>query len=181
MTETPSLMVPLGSKLPSFELPDSNGALYSPTNNTFGTLVIFLCNHCPYVIHIASILGRIEEHCNRSNIQMVGINSNDIEAYPDDSPKNMALTAQKFQWRFPYLFDESQEVARAFQATCTPEVFLYDKSNCLYYRGQFDDSRPSNGVASGQDLLHAIQEMLEGLPPQKDQKPSTGCNIKWRA
>ena len=180
MTETTSQMVPLGTPIPSFALPDLSGKIFSPTKNSAGTLVIFLCNHCPYVIHIASILGSIEEYCVSSNIQMVGINSNDIEAYPDDSPENMRITAQKFHWRFPYLFDAYQEVARAFQATCTPDVFLYDKANCLYYRGQFDDSRPSKGVASGQDLLHAIQEMLEGLPPQKDQKPSTGCNIKWR-
>jgi peroxiredoxin len=180
MTETPSLMVPLGTPLPSFALPDSNGEIWSPANKSSGTLVIFMCNHCPYVIHIASILVSIEEQCTSSNIQMVGINSNDISAYPLDSPENMSLTAQKYKWRFPYLFDTSQEIAKAFQATCTPDAFLYDASNCLYYRGQFDDSRPSNGVASGQDLIHAIQEMLEGLPPRIDQRPSTGCNIKWR-
>jgi len=139
-----------------------------------------MCNHCPYVIHVATILAKIEEVCSTSGIQMIGINANDVEAYPDDSPANMAKSAQLHGWHFPYLFDETQNVAKAFRATCTPDAFLFDASNQLYYRGQFDDSRPLGGVANGVDLIHALQEMLNGAAPPVDQKPSTGCNIKWR-
>jgi len=130
---------------------------------------------------VATLLEKIEILCSTSEIQMIGINSNDVQAYPYDSTANMVKIAQDYKWRFPYLVDESQKVARVFRATCTPDAFLYDDTNRLYYRGQFDDSRPSNGVANGEDLLHALQEMLNGAQPPAHQKPSTGCNIKWKS
>ena len=139
-----------------------------------------MCNHCPFVIHVATLLEEIHTLCLGNDIQMIAINSNDIEAYPDDSPEHMIETATSFHWTFPYLFDAEQGVAKAFRATCTPDVFLYDAKAKLYYRGQFDDSRPSTGTANGHDLKNAIQKLLQGESPPSDQKPSIGCNIKWK-
>jgi peroxiredoxin len=180
MAQTPSAMVSLQTRMPEFSLTDANGTPCELSDDSKGTLIIFMCNHCPFVIHVASLLEEIHTLCEASGIQMIGINSNDIEAYPDDSPENMIETAQRFKWTFPYLFDGTQEVARAFQATCTPDVFLYDSESGLYYRGQLDDSRPSSGTADGEDLKNAIQALLANSPPPDDQKPAVGCNIKWK-
>lgn len=180
MAQTPSAMVSLQTRMPEFSLTDANGARCDLAEDSTGTLIIFMCNHCPFVIHVASILEEIHSLCETSGIQMIGINSNDIDAYPDDSPEHMIETANRFNWTFPYLFDGNQEVAKSFQATCTPDVFLYDAESRLYYRGQFDDSRPSGGTSDGQDLKNAIQAMLAGDSPPVDQKPAIGCNIKWK-
>ena len=180
MAQTPSAMIPLHTTMPEFSLEDAHGKIFIPSDSPNGTLIVFMCNHCPFVIHVAGMLSEIASICATSNIDMIGINSNDIEAYPDDSPEQMIAIAEKYSWNFPYLFDADQEVAKAFQATCTPDVFLYDNQRRLYYRGQFDDSRPSEGVVTGQDLKNSMNLMLEGHPPPENQKPAIGCNIKWK-
>ncbi len=180
MAQTPSAMVELETPIPSFSLSDAHGLPYVLSKKSNGTLVVFMCNHCPFVIHVGEILEVIHTECTANEITMIGINSNDIEAYPDDSPDQMIETATQFGWTFPYLFDADQSVAKSFQATCTPDVFLYNKEGKLYYRGQFDDSRPSSGVGDGEDLKNAIHAMLNGEPSPADQKPAIGCNIKWK-
>jgi peroxiredoxin len=180
MVQTPSAMVSLQTQMPEFSLSDAKGTLWNSADDSRGTLVIFMCNHCPFVKHVATLLEEIHTLCASSDIQIIGINSNDIEAYPDDSPEHMIESAARYNWTFPYLFDGTQEVAKAFQATCTPDVFLYDADSKLYYRGQFDDSRPSSGTADGHDLKNAIQGLIQGAPAPSDQKPAIGCNIKWK-
>ncbi len=180
MAQTPSAMVSLQTKMPEFLLSDALGNPCDVSVDSKGTLIIFMCNHCPFVIHVATLLETIHTLCQENDIQMIGINSNDIEAYPDDSPEHMIETATRFNWTFPYLFDGDQEVAKSFQATCTPDVFLYGAKSKLYYRGQFNDSRPSSGTADGHDLKLAIEKMLSGDTPPVNQKPSIGCNIKWK-
>ena len=180
MSVTPSSMVSLGTEVPMFSLPDATGKMWSRDEQSSGILVVFICNHCPYVIHVADVLCDIHKICKKAHIEMVGINSNDVQSYPEDSPENMIHTANEYDWEFPYLFDESQDVAKQFQATCTPDVFLFDSSCKLYYRGQFDDSRPSSGTPDGVDLKDAISNMLDGNPHSTEQKPATGCNIKWK-
>ncbi len=181
MAETPSSMVPIGTQMPAFSLPEATGKIWKPTQGKQGYLVLFICNHCPYVIHVADTLNRLKKHCNSLEIEMVCINSNDTEAYPADSIENMLKTAVEFGWRFPYLIDETQEVARAFCATCTPDIFLYDQYQRLYYRGQLDDSRPSVGASDGSDLLAAMDSLESGKKSPDGQKPSIGCNIKWKS
>ena len=181
MAQTPSAMVSLQTPMPSFLLSDPLGNPCDVSVDSKGTLIIFMCNHCPFVIHVATLLEEIHAHCKANDIQMIAINSNDIETYPDDSPEHMIETATRFGWTFPYLFDSDQEIAKAFGATCTPDVFLYDGDARLFYRGQFDDSRSSSGTANGRDLINAIDTMIQGDSPPADQKPSIGCNIKWKA
>ena len=167
--------------MPAFSLPDASGITWSISENKVGYLIVYMCNHCPFVVHVANTLKRIANRCGEVGIEMVGINSNDAVAYPADAPKKMVEAAIAYGWTFPYLVDESQDVARAFQAACTPDVFLYDGQRNLYYRGQLDDSRPSSSVPSdGQDLLGAIDRLLAENSPPEDQKPSIGCNIKWK-
>jgi hypothetical protein len=132
------------------------------------------------VVHVAAILEKIHQLCSSHGIQMIAINSNDITSYPDDSPEHMIETAATYSWTFPYLFDADQDVAKAFNATCTPDIFLYDKQGKLYYRGQFDDSRPSKGTADGADVIHAIENLANDEPSPTNQTPSIGCNIKWK-
>ncbi len=180
MAQTPSSMVELTTQIPAFTLADAVGNVFVPPADSTGTLVIFICNHCPFVIHVASILEEIHQLCSSHDIQMIAINSNDIESYPDDSPEHMIETAATYAWTFPYLFDADQDVAKAFRATCTPDIFLYNKQGKLYYRGQFDVSRPSKGVASGVDVIHAIESLANGKPSPSHQSPSIGCNIKWK-
>ena len=180
MAQTTSAMIPLHTMMPEFSLADAHGETWVPSSDPKGTLIVFMCNHCPFVIHVASILEDIHTMCSLAHINMIGINSNDIETHPDDSPENMISTAKEYDWTFPYLFDSDQTVAKSFQATCTPDVFLYDAEQQLYYRGQLDDSRPSNGVADGHDLTNAIKAMLAGEQSPADQKPAIGCNIKWK-
>lgn len=181
MAETPSTMINLGTPIPSFSLKDCHGNEWTKCSHARGTLVIFMCNHCPFVVHIASVLPKIHEACTEASIQMVGINSNDVENYPADSPENMVTTATENNWTFPYLFDADQSVAKAFDAACTPDVFLYDHSGNLFYRGQIDDSRPNSGDNSdGKDLLEAIECIKTSSPIPENQKPAIGCNIKWK-
>ncbi len=180
MSETPSKMIALKSKMPLFTLPDANGSEYTNSSSENGTLIVFMCNHCPFVIHVANVLGEIGQFCKANNINIYGINSNDIEAHPGDSPPNMLLTAKQYHWNFPYLYDESQKVAIKFEATCTPDIFLYDAENTLFYRGQFDESRPSSGISTGRDIKNALKALLQGHSPPAHQKPSIGCNIKWK-
>ncbi|MBC8203737.1 MAG: thioredoxin family protein [Planctomycetes bacterium] len=181
MAETPSSMVPIGTPMPTFSLADANGKLWKLNQDKRGYLVFFICNHCPYVIHIAKTLNMVKKLCDAQEIEMVCINSNDTIAYPADSSENMIKTAEEYGWCFPYLLDESQKVASAFCATCTPDIFLYDQNQRLYYRGQLDDSRPNSGASDGSDLLAAMDSLESGKKPPDGQKPSIGCNIKWKS
>ncbi|NBX83059.1 thioredoxin family protein [bacterium] len=183
MALTPSKMLPLGTKAPEFSLPDFAGRIVTlaKVKNNKPFLVMFICNHCPYVKHIRKELAQLTTEFQKKGIAVFGINSNDVNNYPEDSPEKMALEAQSAQYTFPYLFDASQEVAKAYQAACTPDFFLFDSQGLLVYRGQFDESRPGNQIpVTGADLRKAIEAVLKGQNPLPDQKPSIGCNIKWK-
>lgn len=184
MALTYSTMLPLGTAAPPFSLPDAvSGKMMSLSElrSDKATLVMFICNHCPFVQHIQSELARFARDYVAKGVSVIAINSNDVAAYPEDSPEKMREVAQRLGYVFPYLFDETQEVARAYNAACTPDFFLFDSSLRLVYRGQFDDSRPSNGVAvTGKDLRAALDNLLAGRPVSAEQKPSVGCNIKWK-
>jgi len=144
-------------------------------------LVMFICNHCPYVQHVRSELGRLAADFMPRGLGVVAINSNDVERYAEDSPDNMKKLAASEGWEFPYLHDEAQEIAKAYRAACTPDFFLFDAERRLVYRGQLDDSRPGNAIpVTGRDLRAAIEAVLDGRPGAEDQKPSIGCNIKWK-
>ena len=176
-------MVALGSAGVSFCLPDVDGKFVKlqDVQGIKGTLVMFICNHCPYVIHIRSTLIRKAKDWQGLGIGVVAINSNDVKNYPDDSPEQMKHYASQYEFSFPYLFDEDQKVARAYDAACTPDFFLYDENLSLVYRGQMDDSRPGNAALNdARDLDRAIERLLMGQIPLSDQKPSMGCNIKWK-
>jgi len=183
MAETPSTMVPLGTPAPEFRLPDTTGRLVAlgGFEDAPALLVVFMCNHCPFVKHIRSGLAEFARDYQHRGLAMVGINSNDVVAYPEDSPAQMAEEARQAGYVFPYLFDETQAVAKAYHAACTPDFFLYDRDRRLVYRGQFDDSRPSNGrPVTGVDLRAAVDALLHGKAVAREQKPSIGCNIKWK-
>jgi peroxiredoxin len=183
MALTPSTMLPLGTSAPDFKLPDIYGNIVSRSDfrNRPGLLVIFMCNHCPYVIHLRPALAQLAREYMPRGITMVGINANDAERYPADSPAKMAAEAKAAGYIFPYLYDESQAVAKAYRAACTPDIYLFDAAEKLVYRGQFDDSRPGNGLpVTGQDLRAALDAVLKGQPVPARQKPSIGCNIKWK-
>ena len=178
-----TMMLSLGAKAPDFALPDTEGRVVrlSDFDGAPALLVIFMCNHCPYVKHIADELARFAREYQAKGVAIVGINSNDVANYPDDSPEKMREEVKLRGYTFPYLYDETQEVAKAYRAACTPDFFLFDKEHRLVYRGQFDDSRPSNGVpVTGKDLRAALDAVLSGKPVPPDQKPSLGCNIKWK-
>jgi peroxiredoxin len=184
MAQTPSNMLPLGTSAPAFSLPDANGALHSlgDAKNSPATLVMFICNHCPFVIHVADELARLGEDCELSNVDVFAINSNDFENYPADSPEKMKQEAVRRGYTFPYLVDADQSVAKAYQAACTPDFYLFDADRKLVYRGQLDGSRPGNNIAvDGSDLRAAIDAVLAGQPVNEKQSPSIGCNIKWIA
>jgi peroxiredoxin len=183
MVATPSAMMPLGTRAPDFSLPAPDGSLHGTADATGapGLLVVFLCNHCPYVKHVADGLGRLASGWMADGLAVIGINPNDVTAYPDDAPELMPAFAAEHGWTFPYLYDESQEVATAYGAACTPDFFLFDGDATLGYRGQMDDSRPSNGVpVTGADLDAAVRAVLAGTAPPADQRPSVGCSIKWK-
>ncbi len=184
MAETPSKMVPLGTKAPEFTLPEPmSGKEKSLTElkSSVGTVIMFICNHCPYVKHINTVLPGFANDYIKKRISFIAINSNDIKNYPQDSPEKMIETAKETGYPFPYLFDESQEAAKAYGAACTPDFFVYDKDLKLVYRGQFDDSRPGNNKpVTGKDLASAIDALIEGEPIPNNQIPSIGCNIKWK-
>ncbi len=182
---TPSSMLPLGTALPRVRLTNAvDGAavdVAALAEGKRGLLVAFLCNHCPYVVHIRKEFVRFAHDAMDRGLAVVAINSNDLRAYPQDGPGPMGRLAKDEHWRFPFLFDETQDVARAFGAECTPDLYLFDAAGKLAYRGQFDDSRPSNGKpVTGRDLRAALDAVLAGEKPSLDQKPSIGCNIKWR-
>ncbi len=184
MAKTPSTMAPLGSPAPVFRLPDPGGKQFSFDDFAAapGLLVMFICNHCPYVKHVRSGLAAFARDYRAQGLAIVGINSNDIANYPDDSPAKMKEEIAAAGYTFPYLYDETQEAAKAYGAACTPDFFLYDRSRKLVYRGQFDDSRPGNGIpVTGKDLRAACDAVLAGKPVPAEQRPSIGCNIKWKA
>lgn len=175
-------MVALGTRAPDFALPDTEGRTVRLADfDGRPLLVAFLCNHCPYVKHIANDLAQVTAKYMQKGVAVVGISSNDVENYPEDSPANMRIERRNRGYAFPYLYDESQDVARAYAATCTPDFFLYDKDRMLVYRGQFDDARPGNGKPiTGIDLTLAVEALLAGKGPVSVQKPSMGCNVKWK-
>jgi peroxiredoxin len=184
MALTPSTMLPLGTASPNFKLPDTNGKIVSLADfrNAPGLLVIFMCNHCPYVIHIRAGLAQLARDYAPKRVAIVGINSNDAENYPDDSPAKMKSEVKNAGYIFPYLYDETQSVAKAYRAACTPDIFLFDKNQKLVYRGQFDDSRPGNGIpVTGKDLRAALEAVFAGKSVSENQKASIGCNIKWKS
>jgi peroxiredoxin len=179
---TPSAMVQLGTPAPDFALPDTEGRLVKRSDfKDKPLLVMFICNHCPYVKHIANDLAQITKKYMDKGLAVVGINSNDVLKYPDDSPDLMKKEQRQRGYEFAYLFDETQAVARAFHAECTPDFFLYDRHHKLAYRGQMDDSRPGNGKPiTAHDLTVAVDAVLADKPAPIQQKPSIGCNIKWK-
>ena len=182
MSLTPSTMLDLGTPAPAFSLAASDGSRLSLDDIKEKVLVIaFICNHCPYVKHIREGLRQFAVDYQPRGVAVVAINSNDPERYPDDAPDKMAVEAAAAGYTFPYLFDETQEVAKAYRAACTPDFFVFDENRRLVYRGQFDDSRPGNEVpVTGADLRRAVEAVLAGQAVPGEQKPSMGCNIKWR-
>jgi peroxiredoxin len=183
MVAVNSTMLPLGTKAPNFRLPDTSGKTVSLAEfaNAPALVVVFMCNHCPYVKHIRNGLAQLARDYASRGVAVVGISSNDAVNYPADSPSKMAEEAKSAGYIFPYLFDETQEVAKAYRAACTPDFYLFDQEHRLVYRGQMDDSRPGNNVpVTGKDLRAALDALLAGKPASPQQKPSMGCNIKWR-
>ena len=183
MARTPSTMLPLGTPAPSFSLMNIDGRMVTLTDlaDQPALLVIFMCNHCPFVKHLADAIAEFAIEYMPKGLAVVGINSNDVANYPADSPEQMVHEAMARGYAFPYLYDETQEVAKAYRAACTPDFFLFDKERTLAYRGQFDDSRPDSGIpVTGKDLRAAVDAVLAGKRPSADQKPSIGCNLKWK-
>jgi peroxiredoxin len=184
MVRTPSTMkLPLGAKAPDFRLPDPSGKMWTPADFEVAPalLVAFICNHCPFVRHVREGFARLAREYRGRGVAVVGINSNDFEAYPDDSPAAMAKEIEAVGYDFPYLVDESQQVAKDYRAACTPDFFVFDGERQLAYRGQMDGSRPGNDVpVTGEDLRAALDAVLEGGPVPDEQRPSLGCNIKWK-
>ena len=185
MSRTPSNMLPLGTKAPEFSLWDtvSDKTLnLQSIKGEKGTVIMFICNHCPFVIHVNPEISRLGAVYQEKGIGFVAISSNDVENYPQDAPHLMKKVAQEQLYTFPYLYDETQKVAKAYQAACTPDFYLFDGNLELVYRGQLDDSRPGNGIPlTGNDLSNAIDSLLNGEEINPSQKPSIGCNIKWIA
>ncbi len=181
MVLTPSTMPDLGTPAPDFALPATDGA--TVRRDDFAgrpLLVIFMCNHCPYVIHLREHLAAACKELQDRGVGVVGISSNSVETHPADSPEKMVEEVTAVGYTFPYLYDETQEVAKAYCAACTPDFFLYDAEHRLYYRGQYDETRPDNGTPSGRDLIAAVDALLAGDAPPADQQPSMGCNVKWK-
>jgi thiol-disulfide isomerase/thioredoxin len=185
MSLTPSNMLPLGTKAPTFNLVDAvtkNSYSLEDIKGTKGTVVMFICNHCPFVKHVNDELVRTANDYRVTGFGFVAINSNDIEKYPQDHPDLMWKTAREENYPFPYLFDATQDVAKAYKAACTPDFFVFDSELKLVYRGQLDNSRPGNGIpVNGRDLRESLDNILNNNPQRKDQKPSIGCNIKWKS
>ena len=183
MALTASTMLPLGSKAPGFRLPDTDDHTVSLDDfrDAPALLVVFLCNHCPYVKHVRHELASLTREYQAKGVAVVGISSNDVVSHPDDRPELMAKEKAEVGYPFPYLYDETQEVAKSYQAACTPDFFVFDRDRALVYRGQMDGGRPGNGVpVTGGDLRAALDAVLAGRAPSADQKPSLGCNIKWK-
>jgi len=184
MSRTPSNMIDLGTIAPDFTLIDTiSDKMISLQSIKVkqATVIFFICNHCPFVIHVNEELVSIANAFQNKEISFVATSSNDVKNYPQDSPVLMKKNAEELNYPFPYLYDESQEVARAYDAACTPDIYVFEKDLKLVYRGQIDDSRPENGVpVTGKDLRNALQNLLEGKKISTEQKPSIGCNIKWK-
>jgi len=183
MALTPSTMLELGTPAPDFRLPNTEGRLL--TLNDFqgskALLIIFMCNHCPYVKHLRAALAEFAREFQPQGLAVIAINANDAAKYPDDSPEKMVDEVAEAGYTFPYLFDESQKTAKAYRAACTPDFFLFDAQRRLVYRGQFDDRRPGNNIpVTGKDMRAAVNATLAGKPVSADQNPSIGCNIKWK-
>ena len=178
-----TMQLALGSEAPNFCLPDTTGKLHTLADfeHAPALLVIFMCNHCPYVKHVADTLAKLAREYQERGVAIVGINANDFEKYPDDAPDKMAEEIKSRGYTFPYLVDETQAVAKAYRAACTPDFYLYDRERRLAYRGQMDASRPGNNIpVSGEDLRQALDAVLGGRALSKQQRPSLGCNIKWK-
>jgi peroxiredoxin len=183
MVATNSTMLPLGTQAPDFRLPDTTGrpVALSDFKDASALLVVFMCNHCPFVKHIRSGLAQLARDYLPRGVAVAGINSNDVANYPEDSPAKMAQEVKAAGYLFPYLYDATQDVAKAYRAACTPDFYLFDRDQRLVYRGQFDDSRPGNGIpVTGKDLRVALDAVLAGTAIAPKQKPSIGCNIKWK-
>lgn len=181
MAAVESQMMPLGTKAPPFSLPDPDGNVHTLTEDAPATVVMFICNHCPFVKHVREELTGLGHDYAARGVAIYAINSNDVATHPGDSPENMKAEAERWGYPFPYLFDEDQSVAKLYLAACTPDFFVFDGDLQLAYRGQLDGSRPSNGIAvNGADVRAALDAVLEGRAPNPDQTPSIGCNIKWR-
>src|SRR5687767_2889599 len=183
MVRTPSTMLSLGTEAPDFSLINVDGKNVSlrDFDKAPALLVVFMCNHCPFVKHLADALAQFANEYMAKGLAVVGVNSNDVANYPADSPEQMVREAEERGYHFPYLYDETQEVAKAYRAACTPDFFLFDRDRRLVYRGQFDDSRPDNGKPiTGADLRAAIDAVLAGKRPSEQQRPGIGCNIKWK-
>ncbi len=184
MVQTASTMIPLGSDAAAFELPDPQGKMVrlSDFADHPVLVVIFMCNHCPFVKHIGNELADLARTYQQRGVGLVAINPNDVANYPDDSPEKMAEAIKEYGYTFPYLYDESQEIAKAYQAACTPDFFVYNAERQLVYRGQMDDSRPNNEQpVTGADLRSVLDALLDGGAAPAMQKPSIGCNIKWKS
>jgi peroxiredoxin len=176
-------MLSLGTEAPDFSLVNVDGKIVSlqDFDNASALLVVFMCNHCPFVKHLANALAQFANEYMPKGLAIVGISSNDVATHPADSPEQMVREAEERGYQFPYLYDETQEVAKAYRAACTPDFFLFDGDRRLVYRGQFDDSRPDSGIPiTGRDLRAAADAVLAGKEPSPDQWPSIGCNIKWK-
>lgn len=184
MALTPSTMVPLGTKAPEFSLKDViSGKMLtlSQLKSDKASVVMFICNHCPFVKHVRKELVHVANDYIPKGVSFIAINSNDVQQYPEDSPENMMRTAEELKFPFPYLYDETQDVAKTYDAACTPDFFIFDQDLKCVYRGQFDDSRPGNDIpVTGKDLKNALSCLLNGDSVPQDQKPSIGCNIKWK-
>lgn len=184
MVMTPSNMLPLGTQAPDFNLLDTvsdEAKTLADVSSDKATVIMFICNHCPFVIHVQPELVKLANDYQAKGIAFVAISSNDADSYPEDAPDQMKQEALDHAYTFPYLYDESQEVAKAYQAACTPDLYIFDGKNALVYRGQLDDSRPGNDAPlDGHDIRNALDAMLAGKAVAQEQKPSVGCNIKWK-
>lgn len=184
MAKTESTMMPLGTQAPAFDLPDTvsgNAVSFSDLKSDKGTVVMFICNHCPYVIHVQEKVVEVAKEYQNKGIGFVAISSNDVENYPDDSPELMKKHAEEYGFTFPYLYDESQGVAKAYQAACTPDFFVFNAKDECVYRGRLDGATPGNNVpVTGDDLKLALRNLEAGLPVDTEQHPSLGCGIKWK-
>ena len=183
MVRTPSTMLPLGTSAPEFSLVNIDGQIVSLSDfhGSPALLVMFISNHCPFVIHVADHLAQLAQEYQSRGAAIVAVGSNHVADYPADSPEQMVAEAEQRGYTFPYLYDESQEVAHAYRAACTPDFFLFDANHQLVYRGQLDSSRPESGIpVTGEDLRAALDAVLAGDKPTEEQRPSLGCNIKWK-
>ena len=183
MVMTASTMLPLGTEAPEFTLPDAEGNLVSLSDfdDAGALVVVFMCNHCPFVKHVIDGFVKLAKEYQARGVAAVGINANDVSEFPEDRPEKMAQFAREKGFTFPYLYDETQDVAKRYRAACTPDFFVFDENRRLVYRGQMDDSRPGSQVpVTGTDLRAALDAVLEGRPVPEEQRPSMGCNIKWK-